>query len=244
MENYLAHFGILGMKWGVRRYQNPDGTLTEEGRRRYGKDSDDSKPSKKVSEMTDEELSGAINRMRNEKAYKDLMRDLYPEKVTLMDKIVDKVKNETIPNTVSKVLMDTTTTFVNKFTGAKIDEFVEAHFDNEYKQAKRESDLARNLSEKAQNDWLAKAIEDNRVVYNKDGKWVGIEGPKKLSSSEKAKQRSQDASNRMNAIRYAQMAKMLSERKIDPTTMKLWTDKAAEASKPAKSDDDKKKDKK
>lgn len=32
---YLAHHGILGQKWGVRRYQNPDGTLTEEGKRRY-----------------------------------------------------------------------------------------------------------------------------------------------------------------------------------------------------------------
>lgn len=31
---YLAHHGILGQKWGVRRYQNPDGTLTEEGKKR------------------------------------------------------------------------------------------------------------------------------------------------------------------------------------------------------------------
>lgn len=34
METYLVHHGILGQKWGVRRYQNPDGTLTAEGKRR------------------------------------------------------------------------------------------------------------------------------------------------------------------------------------------------------------------
>jgi len=31
----LMHFGIKGQKWGVRRYQNEDGTLTEEGKKRY-----------------------------------------------------------------------------------------------------------------------------------------------------------------------------------------------------------------
>ncbi len=37
--NELAHHGILGMKWGVRRYQNKDGTLTAAGKVRYSEES-------------------------------------------------------------------------------------------------------------------------------------------------------------------------------------------------------------
>lgn len=36
-DEYLEHFGVKGQKWGIRKYQNEDGTLTEEGKARYGK---------------------------------------------------------------------------------------------------------------------------------------------------------------------------------------------------------------
>lgn len=37
----LTHWGVKGMKWGVRRYQNKDGTLTASGKKRYGDRVDD-----------------------------------------------------------------------------------------------------------------------------------------------------------------------------------------------------------
>ena len=40
MENELMHFGVKGMRWGIRRYQNNDGSLTSAGRKRYGENLD------------------------------------------------------------------------------------------------------------------------------------------------------------------------------------------------------------
>lgn len=37
-DGELCHWGVKGMKWGVRRYQNADGSLTEKGKKRYERD--------------------------------------------------------------------------------------------------------------------------------------------------------------------------------------------------------------
>ena len=46
-ENSLKHHGIKGMKWGKRRFQNADGSLTEAGKRRYDSDTRDLSEKKK-----------------------------------------------------------------------------------------------------------------------------------------------------------------------------------------------------
>lgn len=68
----LYHWGVKGMKWGVRRYQNKNGTLTAEGKKRYAPDHEDytrAHTKKSVREMSDSELNVRINRLQKEQQY-------------------------------------------------------------------------------------------------------------------------------------------------------------------------------
>ena len=64
----LYHHGTKGQKWGIRRYQNPDGTLTDAGKARYN--SDGSK--KRIETMSNEELNRANQRLAAERNYNSL----------------------------------------------------------------------------------------------------------------------------------------------------------------------------
>lgn len=63
----LYHHGILGMKWGVRRYQNKNGSLTSAGKKRYRKESDDEKEVNRLRKKKSYELSNAELKKINER---------------------------------------------------------------------------------------------------------------------------------------------------------------------------------
>lgn len=58
-EAFLAHHGILGMKWGIRRFQNKNGSLTSEGKKRYSEENESM--NQKISARTKE----SFEKMRN-----------------------------------------------------------------------------------------------------------------------------------------------------------------------------------
>jgi len=86
----LQHWGIKGQKWGIRRYQNPDGTLTEAGKKRYYYQNPDgslTEAGKKdymtaakkgkldVSKLSDNDLNMINSRFAREKTFKQNVSD-------------------------------------------------------------------------------------------------------------------------------------------------------------------------
>lgn len=88
MNKYeLVHYGIKGMKWGILRYQNADGTLTAAGRVRDRMNRKRNRKraekvlkgspktvKRRLSQITDEELQKAVNRLQLERTYKTLTK--------------------------------------------------------------------------------------------------------------------------------------------------------------------------
>lgn len=76
MEYEIYHAGIKGMKWGIRRYQNADGSLTPAGKKRYGEDVHEdyrrAHDKKRIEQMSDKELQARNNRLQQEQNYKRL----------------------------------------------------------------------------------------------------------------------------------------------------------------------------
>ena len=136
----LYHHGIKGQKWGIRRFQNKDGSLTKAGERRRAKlegkleklggskkaasESDVVQPAKKktASEMDDNELAKAISRARMEDEYRRLRPEPQPvEKNAFMKQMINEVVKPAMINSGRKALEAAMGKVVERVTNGKVD---------------------------------------------------------------------------------------------------------------------------
>ena len=107
-EPYLAHYGIKGMRWGVRR------TLAQLGRALKGSPGKGSavkksdappKPKPKpISEMSDSELRARLDRINMERQYKQYIAELNPKKESMIKRVAMKMLESGLTTVGNKVI--------------------------------------------------------------------------------------------------------------------------------------------
>ena len=105
-NNELTHWGIPGMKWGKRRFQNKDGSLTPAGRERYADDDTDNDPNVKEhalksgsasdvlkykGRLSNQELQAAVQRINLERQLSELSAKETVSKFDKIDSVMNKV---------------------------------------------------------------------------------------------------------------------------------------------------------
>lgn len=106
---YLVHHGIKGQKWGIRRFQNYDGTLIKSAGRKEKKhyEYDSGTKEYKKSEarhLTDEELKKRVNRLTQENNYRDQLKKAQEASMSKRKKLVNKIFVESAQNAASTVM--------------------------------------------------------------------------------------------------------------------------------------------
>lgn len=96
-EEELYHHGVKGQKWGVRRYQNEDGSLTNAGKKRYGTSENFERQypaDKKKSDIS--AINSGREATRNAKEVNKNLKELEKEKTSKKQKQVNKQIEEAV----------------------------------------------------------------------------------------------------------------------------------------------------
>lgn len=207
MSNELAHHGINGQKWGVRRFQNPDGSLTPLGKLRYNKtegrsestvaekttktsqkneaDGPIRKSKRKVHEMSDDELRSRIGRLEMERRYLDLEAQMKKNNTSPVKRL--------LTNSVESLAEQSLNRLVSTIVGRVFDK--KDSFDmDEYKDMdvyEMNSDTIKKVA-----DWYSKA-----TLITKQRSALSSEPAKSAQSQEKARQQTPEKSRTEVVVR-------------------------------------------
>lgn len=153
----LCHHGVKGQRWGFRRYQYKDGTLTPAGKKRAAKMKEEytaltgkrliRKPTpkennidehKSVKDMTNEELRKKTDRLNAEKNYIDAVKNreaLEPKQVSKGKAFVNKMLNEVVEPAATDVAKQVVKSYLVKMTNEqlKLDDELKVYTNNKKK---------------------------------------------------------------------------------------------------------------
>lgn len=189
-QNMLQHYGVLGMKWGIRRYQNPDGTLTalgkkhlDDGKTQEAIDKWNLKKNTAIAKGNKKFVEKNLDYMTNDDIYKFNERLRARNTISSLKQDARKIDSEKIKtwmNTASNIVQNAANMGEN---GVKLYNTV-AKINNAFSSKKMKLIKENDQEEKPKPEAISRFFDENGNITKSVRTWTNEDGNKVTDSRE------------------------------------------------------------